>query len=343
MDSAQSDPQAQKLEISDTDASSSSLPGATGGNGAGMGSYYQPPSGQTTAEPTPVAPPSSRTTGTVPPAPGSPVLGSVPASPESSARPNLPTMGMNASSPTVMPAAGPAATATAAPPTVSTEASANQVQQRMQAANTGDGAGKKRSLLLPILGVMVVLVIAAAGIFWWMSNQEVETTPVPLDQSLTQQEPAQEQEVQVGLEQTFEPEVPLTQEELATAQKVEVSGKICSYGETYQAGNLYFFQPLSGVVYEYPVEAGQQEFTEMIPIGSYVSVFAPSDAQLPKLAYTEFIDCGMNYDSCTDHSMSQFVLAPESTYEGVIFCDAQYEQEGLPEILEQNMSLREQV
>jgi len=351
MDSAPSD-SLPKLDTSSTD---SALPPSTGPAGAANAGYYQPPTGQSVSEPSAVTPTkssvppvsSAQPSGVVPPAPGSLTLGSMPpeasSSPggppvvsfESPTRANVPSMGMN-SVPGSMPSAA------AVPPTVSNEATANQVQERMQAANlaaSGKG-GKKRSLLLPILGVIVVLAIAATAVFYfWQQSASMESDlPVP-DTSVNELTTTTEDNIADNMD--FVPAVALSQEELATAEKSQVNGLICSYDDTYQAGKINFFQPLSGVVYEFPVAEGADRYSEMVPVGSYVAIFTPDDEQLPKLAYTEFIDCGLDYDECTDHSLGQFVVAPDSSYDGVFFCDAMYEEDGLPEFLRQNENMRE--
>lgn len=326
MDSAPSD----SLPKLDTSSNTSAVPPTTGAVGATNAGYYQPPSGPSRIE----------SSGGVPPAPGSPTLGSTtPASPsappvgappivafESPTRSAVPAMGMN-------PVTAPAAV----PPTVSNEATANQVQERMQTANAAAGskAGKKRSLLLPILGVIVVLAMAAAGAFWWWNQQQMNASLQDMDRTLTQTE------MQEDLEST-EPEGVVARDESlallptneqvteASADTAEVYGLICKYGEEHPAGTVLFYEPESETVHRLAMAQDKNIYSMTVPAGQYMAFFEPADSTLPIFAFTQYVNCGLDPNSCTDHSMAIFTVEAGQEYGQIDICDPQYVQDGLP-------------
>jgi hypothetical protein len=341
MDSAQSDASGSQTGIKlDTSLPESSAPSLSGSAGSadtnapssGGAAYYQPPSGQTSVDPVPAttsAVGSRSVMGEVSPAPGSPVLGS-PAAPSSSnaSRPSIPTMGMNSTAAAV--------TGAATPPSVSNDAMSNQVQQRMQAANTGAGAGKKRSLLLPILGVVFLLAVAAAGAFWWWNNQQTAEVELPMrNESIVQRESSPQDQPVVSegvLPRTDSVNNDFADSEVTdeTSSTGEVYGLICKYEETHPSGIVAFYEPESQTIHRMPILQDKNVYSMKVPAGSYLAFFEPTNEQLPIFAFTQYVNCGMNPNTCTDHSMALFTVEAGQEYGQVDLCDPQYVQDGLP-------------
>ena len=238
-------------------------------------------------------------------------------------------MGMN-SVPGSMPSA------TVVPPTVSNEATANQVQERMQTANAAAGgkAGKKRSLLLPVLGIIVVLAIAAAGAFWWWSNQNMDASPVDLDNTLTQQESLPDEPV---VTEGVVPRSDSVDNDFASAEitddtpnTAEIFGLICEYENTHPAGVVAFYEPSTETLHRMPIVQDTNVYSMKVPAGDYMAFFEPTNRELPIFAFSQYVNCGMTPDSCTDHSMVTFTVEADQEYGQVDLCDPQYVQDGLP-------------
>lgn len=349
MDSAQSDASRSqsgiKLNTTLPDSSSPQLGSSASSPSenpvSGTASYYQPPSGQASVEPasassapTPAPSiPSRPAMGEVTPAPGSPVLGASPAA----ARPGVPTMGMNpAPAAAGFPAVPTSAATATTPPTVANDAMSNQVQQRMQNANAGAGAGKKRSLLLPILGVVVLIALAAAGAFWWWNNQQTATAELPARNEQAVQVPPNDEVPPTVTEGVVEREDSLAyitatetvaEEDPNTAK---VFGLACKYEDIYPGGTVLFYQPESESMYRASIPQGENVYSITVPAGQYTAFFEPSPANLPIFAFTEYVNCGLDPNACTDHSLAVFTVEAGQEYGQVDLCDPQYPQEGLP-------------
>jgi len=353
MDSALSD-STPKL---DTSSTSVVPPSGSGSVGTSNASYYQPAGSTAVPEPSAVSPvsaPSSATSTSVSPASSAgsgvlpaaanPTLGSTlqSSSPvvepvvslESPTRQNLPTMGTTA--PTLPP------NTVVMPPTVSNEATANQVQERMQAANAaaaGSG-GTKRSLLLPILGAIVVLAIAAAGAFWWWQSQNSDATPVGLDTTLTQENtdtsPAGAVVTEGVVPRSDSVNNDFADSEITdeTPNTGEVYGLICKYENTHPAGVVAFYEPETKTIHRLQILQEKNVYSMKVPAGQYLAFFEPTNEELPIFAFTQYVNCGLTPDSCTDHSMALFTVEADQEYGQVDLCDPQYIQDGLPSELQ---------
>ena len=124
------------------------------------------------------------------------------------------------------------------------------------------------------------------------------------------------------------------QVEVTTVTPATVHGLVCSYGENvFPAGSVIFYEPTQNVMVTYQLHENDNTFSTQPPPGNYAIFFSPQNPVLPIYGYTQYVTCGLNPNSCPDHSLLVNTIEPAQEYGNIQICDPQYDQTGLPEEL----------
>lgn len=226
-------------------------------------------------------------------------------------------------------------------PTIKPPESSAEIAEKMKTANKKTGSGGAFKAIMTIVLATVVVVGAWLAYNWYQSS--VETTPISLNQEQNNQNnsktslPTNLDEDKVDVEIPDEAvalaEIPLTsyvQLGTATAETAEVSGTVCPFSGEAKPGILAFYEVDTKQLYKSDMTSENNVFTVNIPAGRYLTIFEPTQIDLPNFAYTEYVRCGLDPNECTDHSLSVYQVEAGKTYGQIRVCDPQYKQEGLP-------------
>ncbi len=226
-------------------------------------------------------------------------------------------------------------------PTIKPPESSAEIAEKMKTANKKTGSGGAFKAIMTIVLATVVVVGAWLAYNWYQSS--VETTPISLNQEQNNQNnsktslPTNLDEDKVDVEIPDEAvalaEIPLTsyvQLGTATAETAEVSGTVCPFSGEAKPGILAFYEVDTKQLYKSDMTSENNVFAVNIPAGRYLTIFEPTQIDLPNFAYTEYVRCGLDPNECTDHSLSVYQVEAGKTYGQIRVCDPQYKQEGLP-------------
>jgi len=226
-------------------------------------------------------------------------------------------------------------------PTIKPPESSAEIAEKMKTANKKTGSGGAFKAIMTIVLATVVVVGAWLAYNWYQSS--VETTPISLNQEQNNQNnsktslPTNLDEDKVDVEIPDEAvalaEIPLTsyvQLGTATAETAEVSGTVCPFSGEAKPGILAFYEVDTKQLYKSDMTSENNVFTVNIPAGRYLTIFEPTQIDLPNFAYTEYVRCGLDPNECTDHSLSVYQVEAGKAYGQIRVCDPQYKQEGLP-------------
>lgn len=225
-------------------------------------------------------------------------------------------------------------------PTIKPPESSAEIAEKMKTANKKTGGGALKAIMTIVLAT--VMVVGAWFAYNWYQSS-VETTPISLNQEQNNQNnsktslPTNLDEDKVDVEIPDEAvalaEIPLTsyvQLGTATAETAEVSGTVCPFSGEAKPGILAFYEVDTKQLYKSDMTSENNVFTVNIPAGRYLTIFEPTQIDLPNFAYTEYVRCGLDPNECTDHSLSVYQVEAGKTYGQIRVCDPQYKQEGLP-------------
>lgn len=113
-----------------------------------------------------------------------------------------------------------------------------------------------------------------------------------------------------------------------------VHGLVCTYGQdVFPAGSVIFYEPQQNNLVVYKLQENENSFSVQVPPGKYAIFFSPQNPILPNYAFTQYVSCGLNPESCQDHSLLINDLEPAQEYGNIMICDPQYDQTNLPEEL----------
>lgn len=187
---------------------------------------------------------------------------------------------------------------------------ADRMVQRLQQANQAkkQSGGKSKALLL--VAVLVVLLVSAMIVLFWrqsqsnlnLANQMDNQNQMGTTANLATPTPQPE----IPPEVLNPPKMPMTK---------SLAGTVCSAG----AGQIFFYNTTTKVVYSKEVTAGDIDFEVSVPAGMYKVFFESSDGS-SRLGYAD-----------TRHNLIEVDLETDSAQTDLEVCDLQMNNQSVPQ------------
>lgn len=115
---------------------------------------------------------------------------------------------------------------------------------------------------------------------------------------------------------------------MPTPDTGQVSGQVCYPSERIPPMRIYFLNDSTGEMIDIQTVSNQSRYQVELPTGPYIAFAWVPDFQVGGL-FSEAVVCGL-FETCSDHSPSQFDVRPGETTNNVDLCDWAFPASSLP-------------